>query len=487
MKKTLITYASGLSLLFMPVNTACSSNNDGPESPETTVTTTLSEQNMARAIELTDQALANYFSNDGLTMARTYNPYTGKCSTEVASIWMYTSSIEAVNAILNGLKEQKAQGLTALYDAHFDRYAQKLAELYDLADYYKGTYTLTSYTQTAEWTVYGVNRASSKGKAEVSGINNVYDDQMWLVRELLHSYEATGNNSYLEQAEYLTAYVLDGWDCTLDADGNQNGGITWGPGYTTKHACSNGPIVSPLVWLHEIYKGKSDQGTFRYIAPDNSRGEATALKSDFYLMMAQMVYNWQKSTLLDTATGVYADMQGGCGNYCQVAYETVNGQTYRKHTNLTTVEGQAYSYNSGTMLSGAADLLRATNQSEYLTDLRFLTESSFAKFATLGAYKPGYYAMSDIDRTNEYGLWFDCVLMRGYVAATEACTEAEACVKAFQDNLDYAYTNYLYEHALPTYLLLGWSTTQDSNSVEALTAFAFATEYAVLAGYQAGN
>jgi hypothetical protein len=484
MKKTLITYASGLSLLFVPITTACSNNNDGLDTPADSVTMTLSEQYAARAIELTDQALTNYFSADGLVMSRTYNPKSGVRSNEKASIWMYTSSIEAVNAVLHALKEQKANGLTTLYDAHFDRYVKQLADLYDKAEYYKGTYTLTSYTQTRDWTVYAVDRASTKGAADVTGVLNVYDDQMWLVRELIHSYQATGNADYLEQAEYLTAYVLDGWDCTLDANGNQNGGITWGPGYTTKHACSNGPIISPLVWLHEIYKDKSDAITYRMIAPDNSRVEATAPKSDFYLTMAKMVYAWQKGYLLDASTGVYADMLGGCGNNCSVSYETIDGVSYRKNTPLTKAEGTAYSYNSGTMLSGAADLLRATNESDYLTDLRFLTESSFAKFATLGYLKPGYYMMSE---AVEFGLWFDCVLMRGYADASKACSEADTCLKAFQDNLDYGYTNYLYQHTLPSSLLLGWSRLDEYNQVEALSAFAFATEYAVLAGLQAGN
>ena len=49
-----------------------------------------------------------------------------------------------------------------------------------------------------------------------------------LVRELLESYHITGEQRYLEKAEYLMEYVLDGWDCTLDEQGNPLGGITWG-------------------------------------------------------------------------------------------------------------------------------------------------------------------------------------------------------------------------------------------------------------------
>src|SRR5690606_26481686 len=192
----------------------------------------------------------------GMTMARYYNPYTGQRSNEIGSIWMYTSAIEAVTAILHALETEKEQGDAARYNAHFDRYEQELMKLYDAADFYLGTFTLTSYTGTNEWTVYGVNRGNSKGGARVEGIENVYDDQMWLIREFLEAYKVTGNQLFLEKAEYLTEYVLDGWDCTFDTNGNEVGGIAWGPGYVTKHACSNGPMISPLVWLHELYKGK---------------------------------------------------------------------------------------------------------------------------------------------------------------------------------------------------------------------------------------
>ena len=162
---------------------------------------------------------------------------------------------------------------------------------------------------------------------------NVYDDQMWLIREYLEAYKFTGDTKYLTKAEYLTEYVLDGWDCTLDANGNQNGGIPWGPGYTTKHSCSNGPLISPLVWLHELYKGKNDEITYGYVATDNSRQKKTEKKSDYYLNMAKAVYDYQKQHLL-TAEGVYDDMMGGCVPNCDVAYETVNGVKYRKNTQL---------------------------------------------------------------------------------------------------------------------------------------------------------
>src|SRR5690606_38676156 len=111
------------------------------------------------------------------------------------------------------------------YQAHRKHYRDQLARLYDNLAYYRGTFELTSFTQTREGSVYGVHRAATRDGAKVAGKENVYDDQQWLVRELLHSYKLTGEPRYLDEAEYLTAYVLDGWDSTLDASGNEHGGI----------------------------------------------------------------------------------------------------------------------------------------------------------------------------------------------------------------------------------------------------------------------
>lgn len=440
----------------------------------------LSDRNLQRAIQLVDEAVTNHFTGAGMAMARYYNPYTGTRSTETGSVWMYTSSIEAVNAILHGLKAQKDQGSSTLYDQHFNRYTELLSKLYDGADYYLGTFTLTSYTQTKSWNVYGVNRGSAKGAAKVEGIENVYDDQMWLIRELVESYKLTGTNAYLEKAEYLTAYVLDGWDCAFDSQGNENGGITWGPGYTTKHACSNGPMISPLVWLHELYKGKSDQIEHRYIDPADKKTRKTEMqkKSDYYLAFAEKTYNWQKQWLL-RSDGVYNDMMGGC-DPGEPQTETINGVSYRKGITCRDRVGPAISYNSGTMLSGAADLYRVTNTAQYLTDAKALSESSFTYFASKEAAKPGCYTYD----LSGFRNWFNGVLMRGYTELYPAYKNVESCIDSFQQNLDYGYTNYFYKNMLPPNLLVGWNPDKGKNNMEGMFTFAFAAEYAVLARYE---
>jgi len=479
MKKILITIFCSL-LAIIGCSEDSAPDNGGGKNPETIYSNDLGEQNLLRAIQLVDSAMRCHFTGEGMAMARYYNPYTNVRSDEKGSIWMYTASIEAVNAILDGLKAFRAKGKSELYDRHFNRFSDLLYKLYDNADYYLGTFTLTSYTQTKQWSVYGVNRGGSKGSAQVGGIENVYDDQMWLVREFLKAYQQTGRAEYLEKAEYLTEYVLDGWDCTRNANGEEIGGIPWGPGYVTKHSCSNGPIVSPLIGLHELYKGKSDMIEYRYIDAADKRTRRTQMvtKSDYYLDFARKIYAWQKQYLL-RSDGVYDDMMGGCSPGSPET-ELVNGVIYRKGTTCRDRVGPAYSYNSGTMLSGASALYRATGTASYLEDASTLSDASFRYFAKLGDTTPGYYTYDIRGFCN----WFNAVLMHGYVDTYPVYKTLSTCINSFQRNLDYGYDNFFYKGFLPANLLVGWSRDNNNNRMEGMFTFAFATEYAVLAKYE---
>jgi len=461
---------------------ACSdtASDPVPENENPSDNVDLPERNLLRAMELTDHAVSSHFTGEGMAMARYYNPYTEVRSEEKGSIWMYTSAIEAVNAILHALEAHKEHGNAALYNEHFNKYSELLQKLYENADYYLGTFQLVSYTQTREWSIYGVNRAGAKGSANVEGVQNVYDDQMWLIRELLEGYRVTGKTEYLTKAEYLTEYVLDGWDCTRNANGEEMGGIPWGPGYVTKHACSNGPMVSPLVWLHELYKGKSDEVTHRYIDAEDKQTRKTAQvkKSDYYLDFAKKIYAWQKKQLL-RGDGVYDDMMGGCSPGSPET-ETIGGVAYRKGVICYDRVGPAITYNSGTMLSGGADLYRATGDNTYLEDVRKLSDASFQYFAKLGQTIPDYYTYDISGFRN----WFNGVLMRGYVDVYPEYGTVADYIESFQRNLDYGYDNFQYNGFLPTNLLVGWSRDNNNNRTEGMFNFAFAAEYAVLARYE---
>lgn len=489
MIKRILKTSSLFYLLLLPsMMVACSDssdNNTGDFSPSIVDPVNVANQNIERAMHLTDNTLSLYFDEDGMAMSRYYNPYKETKSDERGSVWMYTSSIEAVNAILSALTAHKELGDATYYDKNYARYTSTLDKLYGGLEYYMGTYSLTSYTQTKSWSVYGVHRANSIGNANVSGIENVYDDQMWLIRELLHSYKLTNKQEYLTKAEYLTEYVLDGWDTTIDENGNENGGITWGPGYVTKHACSNGPLVSSLVWLHDLYKGKNVDIEYRYIdsSDKQTRKSETRKKDQYYLDYAKKVYNWQKDLLM-MSEGVYYDMRGGCDPNCDVVYETVGGVKYRKNTALTRSEGQAYSYNSGTMLSGSADLYRATNENIFLEDGKKLSDDAFNYFAKKGVDVIGYYSYD----TAGFNNWFNGILMRGFVDMHSDYGKTKEYINTFQQNLDYAYTNYLYKGLLPTDLLKGWQASEkDNDGVEGMFNFSYAAEYAILSEFQLVN
>ncbi len=454
--------------------------NNTPPEPDVNTELELAKVNLERSMAIVDAARTAYFSDNGLAMSRYYNPFTGQKSHEKGSVWMYTSAIEAVNALLHGMAELKEEGESAMYDANYGKYCKFLADLVDNLDYYAGTYTLTSYTQTKEWTVYGVERSGAKGYAKVEGIANVYDDQQWLVRELIESYRITGEKKYLDKAEYLAGYVIDGWDTTLDKNGVEHGGIVWGPGYYTKHSCSNGPFISPLVWLSDIYKGKNETVEYRYIDTDKSRKTKSMDKSEYYLMYAKKTYDFQKSYLYRKTDGVYWDMLGAKGfNGDNIAYETVGGVKYRAHNEEQNPTGDPYSYNSGTMLSGAADLYGATGDQSYLEDMTLLAANTFRYFAKKSTKYPDIYEYAVTGFNN----WFNGVLMRGWVDASVHYPNVTVQLSSFQKNLDHAYEKYLKGGILPSNLVHGWNTDESQNKVEAMFTFAYAAEYAVLAKY----
>lgn len=155
--------------------TACSHNGKDPEPtpPEPPVQETnldKAEENLRRSLTLTQSALEHCFKGNSMLMMRYYYPFIGTTSLEKASVWMYTSSLEAVNALLSGMEDLKEAGRPELYDTNSEALKKTLGDLFDGLDWYKGTYTLTSYTQTKEWSVYGVNRGNSPGTAKVEGV-----------------------------------------------------------------------------------------------------------------------------------------------------------------------------------------------------------------------------------------------------------------------------------------------------------------------------
>ncbi|MCR5179947.1 MAG: glycoside hydrolase family 76 protein [Bacteroidaceae bacterium] len=436
---------------------------------------------LQRAIALTDATMATSFvgGDSDLRMYDTYNTAT-KSGSGTADVWPYTAALEAHCSVLEALELLKEEA-PELYDSTHDRFVTRLGVLYDNLAYYRGSYTLVSYASRRNWKIYGVHRGGSKGTATVTGIENVYDDQMWICRELVRAYRLTGEKRYLSQATNLADYCIDGWDCCLDADGNEYGGITWGPGYNSKHSCSNGPFIQPLVWLAEAYRTDDEEANMRhyYILPDCTRTTELRLHSDIYLDFAKKIYVWQKKMLLNKSKGVYYDMLGAPG---EIKYVNVGGREYRDHVDTGNPGGTAYTYNSGTMLAGAAELYRVTGEADYLTDLDALCRSCFTQFAKVRRLGGIVYREWPTDEvaTSGFNTWFDDVLMRAYVEAHpyNTSSQSQTALISFQQNLDYAWENHLIDGLLPIHLLDGW---EGETVTKGFHQFAFASELAMLA------
>lgn len=460
-----------------------SQNGEEKENSDSSIVT-LQVQNLNRAIILMDAALKHHFEGDEMKLFRFYNAYKDSHFTdEKGSVWMYTAAIEATNSILEALDAIKLKE-TEFYKTNYEKYLATLDKLYDGLEYYAGTYTLTSYTQTKEWTIYGVDRSNEKGRAEVRGVHNVYDDQEWLICECLRAYNITGNEKYREKAEYLTSYVLDGWDCDYYS-GEEIGGITWGPAYVTKHACSNAPLITSLVKLSKIYKDKSDNVTYLLIEKNTrNRIEQTQRKNEYYLAFAEKIYSWQKR-YLKNEDGVYADLMEVSGSVDDM--EVVDGNLYRKGLPIRGKAGAAWSYNSGTMLSGAAELYHVTHNDVYLTDFEKLTEDTYKYFSRKKLGIENFLDYASVNPgENDFRQWFNDVLLTGYISGYSISEKVAYPIDIYQKCLDYAWNNYRKNSTLPTDLISGWKDSDDrfKYRVECINTFAFVSEYAQLSCYE---
>ena len=436
---------------------------------------------LQRAIALTDVTMQKSFTGSSLRMYDTYDIANRKGS-GTADVWPYTAALEAHCSVLEALELLKEAAPDLYADTH-DRFVKRLHQLYDNLAYYAGSYALSSYAQRRYWTIYGVHRSNTKGTATITGIENVYDDQMWLCRELVRAYRLTGDKDYLSEATMLADYCIDGWDCCLDANGNEYGGISWGPGYNSKHSCSNGPIIQPLVWLADIYRtdDEAEDLRYNYILPDGTRTHSMRRLSDVYLEMAQKVYAWQKENLLNRSTGVYWDMLGAPG---EIKYVTIGRDTYRDHVDTGRPSGTAYTYNTGTMLAGATELYRVTNNNAYLQDVNDLCRNSLNQFSKGRRYDGITFREWPTDEvaTSGFNTWFDDVLMRAFVdASVHDITQATTSLKSFRQNLDYAWEHHLTEGFLPIHLIDGWEGTTVTKGFHQM---AFASELAMLAVWQ---
>jgi predicted alpha-1,6-mannanase (GH76 family) len=159
--------------------------------------------------------------------------------------------------------------------------------------------------------------------------NEFIDDMEWLAIASLRAYKATGDADYRNVAEELWNEISKHWSEV------HGGGITWKINTPSlKNACSNGPAAILALRLYEL-----DQDTE-------------------YLDWAKRIYEWEKNTLVDPATGLVWDH-----------IDIVNGQEFIQ-------KDWIFTYNVGTFLGAANELYLATKERAYLNDAIRTTSST---------------------------------------------------------------------------------------------------------------
>lgn len=409
-----------------PADDSNSPGSSGLSAEEKANYAALAAQNAERADVLGSVIKDKYVNGrgDNLTFYMYLNTDTLRVR-DTASVW----HISAALSMTSKLWAVNAGGKASTYSKFH-------SQILDAMEYYKGTAYIANYSSNIEQTMYAVNRAGSKGTASLADVAAVYDDQMWIIRELIYCYNMTKDESYLTQAMELTKVCLDAWDTSPNGNG-EVGGIDWGPGYSSKHTCSNAPIIEPLVELYEICVAEGREN------------------ADYYLDFAKKIYAWTNEHLR-LSSGLYGDLVRPQGR-------ELTGGGKSKHWVSTgplgSLDATTYSYNTGAMISGAAALYRVTGDEAYLKDATKSAQKAYSTFTTTvtvdGKRVRQYLANpAGIYRSNT---WFNLILLEGFIDLFPYDSKCKTYIEAFQNSLDYAYENYKTEEGLmPRDLYNGW-------------------------------
>ena len=284
-----------------------------------------------------------------------------------------------------------------------------------------------------------------------------YDDNMWLARDLIGLYELTGQRKYLNLAVEIADYIIQDAFVDLDPqifrdygfsveDGMPLGGFYWDDRHDALHACSNGPAVQLLAALYRI----TGNGT--------------------YLEHAEKSYNFLQ--YLVRPDGVLHDLM------------RFNKDSENNITGIIHPDGPPYAYNSGSPITGAVELYKATAETKYLDTAKYWAASADAYFAK----DSGVDSLKSFPTGN---IWFNLILLNGYTALAPYDAENTAVyINNVQKSIDYAYEHYLtksrrpvYGQYLPNDWINGWGS-QNPKDVWVLDTSSQAEIFAALAIYE---
>ena len=139
------------------------------------------------------------------------------------------------------------------------------------------------------------------------------------------------------------------------------------------------------------------------------------------------------------------------------------------------------------MISGAADLYRATGDEYYLTELQTTSNKAAAFFNRRFKGDDRFYTTMIVAEVagnpgKNGNPWFNQVLFRGFLAAGPYYENISSYMYNYQLALDYGYEHFLWHGFLPVNLIEGWSD-KDTESCNVQYLFSRVSEYALLVDY----
>jgi len=218
--------------------------------------------------------------------------------------------------------------------------------------------------------------------------NDYYDDMEWLALSSLRAYKATANSEFLEATEILWEDIKKGWN------DHQGGGIAWRKTQLDyKNTPANAPAVILAARLYELQQKPED------------------------LEWAKKIYQWQKSSLVDSDSGL--------------AWDGINRNGDEKID-----KDWKFTYNQGVFIGASMALFKQTGEQIYFDDAVKTADFTISD----GGMAPGGVLKSE--GQGDGGL-FKGILIRHLAALTQS--------SALADEKKALYREFLRQNAVALY------------------------------------
>ena len=250
-------------------------------------------------------------------------------------LWPFSQALAATVTLANVNGIAKVPGLSAKLSRELQSRLIGLGNYLDVHNSGAPEGTFTSRLSAFDATV-----APPAGP----GGTKFYDDNEWVGIELVRTYKLTHNSAALGSAEAIMAFVMAGWDASVELA--CPGGVPFSNSLenTERNTVTDGPGAELALELYGL------------------TGQPQ------YLQFAEMAYEWVRACLLQS-NGLYADHINPQGK----------------------VADTFWSYNQGSMIGAGVLLYQATHNAGYLYQARQTAKAALA-----------YYTLEQLNSENPF-------------------------------------------------------------------------------------